>query len=323
MGKKNDLSSEVKLELFNDQNPRGKTLKGCSPGQLDTRRDTKVVMHGFKSSGEKMKTQGWWDKAYKGKGVNLIFVDWKEMASLSKGRISPINLEAIKVLFGKLVSETESQIYTTAARNAIKVGKYLAQCLNQLQVNGRSLHLFGHSLGAHGVGMAGREMAKTRNKPARVTGMDPAGPRFVPSFFSLYTYLSPDEALKKMKIGKDSGSFVDIVHTNIGVFGAPETLGHVDYYVNGGGPFQPTCGSRSLVKSHANSHSYSTKVVVASIQKKDQRVYDCQINPALRYRDAKDNDYCTKYGNNLFRFDVKATVKAIHRTKFIDTNIEC
>ena len=45
---------------------------------------------------------------------------------------------------------------------------------------GAQFHLVGHSLGAHLVGKAGRIFRTFRSEPVgRVSGLDPAGPRFV------------------------------------------------------------------------------------------------------------------------------------------------
>lgn len=42
--------------------------------------------------------------------------------------------------------------------------------------------------------------------------------------------------------------FVDVVHTDGGVFGFDSPLGHVDFYPNGGMPFQPGCRLHELVR---------------------------------------------------------------------------
>jgi len=186
--------------------------------------------------------------------VNLIIVDWSGLAMPSAGRG-----------------------YMTAAACAIQVGKYLAKCLNRRRVNKNQLHLFGHSLGGHGVGEAGRQLAKLGRKPARVTGMDPAGPCFTSTAISQYSCLSPQSLsvipLKDSKIGVDSGVFVDIVHSNPGELGSSKNLGNVDYFVNGimgkkkgDKHTQSECENKIHLKAMKDSHSYAVKVVVASIR---------------------------------------------------------
>ena len=123
------------------------------------------------------------------------------------------------------------------------------------------LHLVGHSLGAHICGFAAKELKKRQSKwkIERITGLDPAQPCF-------------RDVNLTMKLHKSDASFVDVIHTNgkllsqMGL-GLPEpigltictyivicssgmtlktnkrfTLGHVDFYPNGGRS-QPGCNS--------------------------------------------------------------------------------
>lgn len=121
-----------------------------------------------------------------------------------------------------------------------------------------SLHLVGHSLGAHICGFAAKELRRRQSKwrIERITGLDPAQPCF-------------KNADSTMKLHKTDALFVDIIHTNgrllseIGL-GLPEPIGelrficgscffyvtlefrvsllpgHVDFYPNGG-RIQPGC----------------------------------------------------------------------------------
>lgn len=42
------------------------------------------------------------------------------------------------------------------------------------------------------------------------------------------------------KLDKTDADFVDVIHTNSGIFGKIEPSGHIDFYVNGG-QTQPIC----------------------------------------------------------------------------------
>lgn len=58
-------------------------------------------------------------------------------------------------------------------------------------------------------------------------GLDPALPFFT-------------TADRHSKLDKTDAKFVDVIHTNAGVFGKIEPSGHVDFYINGG-QTQPAC----------------------------------------------------------------------------------
>ena len=58
-----------------------------------------------------------------------------------------------------------------------------------------------------------------------------------------------DPALPGFQLGKGpndrldptDANFVDVIHTAAGILGISITAGHVDFYPNGGTPFQPGC----------------------------------------------------------------------------------
>ena len=97
------------------------------------------------------------------KSVNVILVNWSGLT------------------FAMEQPELGSIQYNTAAINSIDVGNYLGHCLAGIHKAGNAnLHLSGHSLGAHLMGKAGRIYHEiTGEKVDRITGCDPAGPRFI------------------------------------------------------------------------------------------------------------------------------------------------
>ncbi|XP_069355409.1 lipase member H-B-like isoform X1 [Maniola hyperantus] len=119
--------------------------------------------------------------------------------------------------------------YPIAARLTKPLGHLLGEFLAELTARGlsnRKLELLGGSLGAHIASYAAiRYHELTHYKPAKLTGLDPAGPCF--------RTLPRGE-----RIHSDVAHKVDAVHTNIDGFGLPEPVGHVDFYINGG-EFQP------------------------------------------------------------------------------------
>lgn len=109
------------------------------------------------------------------------------------------------------------------------ISKFFTKLVQKNNLDPRTVHLIGMSLGAQLAGRIGDNIFKTSNKKiGRITGLDPAGPCF--------SGTNLDNVLDK----KDAG-FVDIIHVNKGIQGMVETLGHVDFMINGGGPGQPGC----------------------------------------------------------------------------------
>ncbi|XP_032512410.2 lipase member H-like [Danaus plexippus] len=141
--------------------------------------------------------------------------------------------------------------YPIAARLTKPLGYLLGDFLSHLTHKGLShskLELLGGSLGAHiAYYAATRYYELTHFKPNRLTGLDPAGPCF--------RSLPPRDRFHSAGALK-----VDAIHTNIDGFGIPDTIGHVDFYVNGG-EFQPSMVSDYLLPcfqlcSHVRSAIY-------------------------------------------------------------------
>ncbi|XP_028831248.1 lipoprotein lipase [Denticeps clupeoides] len=139
--------------------------------------------------------------------------------------------------------ERASQHYPTSAENTKVVGKEVAKFINWLEDMKyplEKLHVLGYSLGAHVAGIAGNLMS---NKVSRITGLDPAGPRF-------------EHAEDLRRLSPDDAHFVDVLHTNTRgtpdlSIGIQRPVGHVDIYPNGG-TFQPGCSLQSTIKMIAS-----------------------------------------------------------------------
>jgi len=148
------------------------------------------------------------------------------------------------------------------------------------------IHLVGHSLGAHLVGKIGRTFKSvTGNLVERITGLDPAGPRFVDGWF--YSAL-PE--LNDNILTPESGAYVDVIHTNGALnaaammpplqtphFGALQQLGHSDFYPAGGSA-QPGCDTSGFfqgARDSACSHSRSIIYFLHSI--KDAGLFPSQL----------------------------------------------
>ncbi|XP_075974634.1 lipase member I-like [Anticarsia gemmatalis] len=146
---------------------------------------------------------------------NVILLDWEE--------------EAKSGSFGIPLGYALS-----AVPNARRVGKELGEALMDLSaagVNMTDIHLVGHSLGAHIMGIAGKRVRDHGRVVARITGLDPARALF--------------EGVLALQSGLDRtcARFVDIIHTDPGGYGMSTAAGTVDIWPNfaRNGGTQPGC----------------------------------------------------------------------------------
>ncbi|KAI1296586.1 Pancreatic lipase-related protein 2 [Halotydeus destructor] len=167
----------------------------------------------------------------------VILVDWRRGAtpSLCDGYFIPY------------ICQYDMAVTTTGIVGR-EVGILAHYLVANKKVTADNVHLIGFSLGAqishYGANWFTKlQLRKEDNcqvvKVGRITGLDPAAPKFQPVPGS---YLSKDDA-----------HFVDVVHTSSvendgqfndmvsGRFGMSMNVGHVDVYLNGG-RVQPTCG---------------------------------------------------------------------------------
>nr|XP_022905523.1 lipase member H-like [Onthophagus taurus] len=131
--------------------------------------------------------------------------------------------------------------YLTAAKNTRIVGEYSAQFIDYMVSRGLhlpSLHLIGLSLGAQMAGVTGKNVRSGRI--ARITGLDPAGPLFT-------------KWPKSLKLDKSDAEFVDVIHTDAGIFGYPRSVGHLDFWPNGGIAPQPGCTFREIARRNPDA----------------------------------------------------------------------
>lgn len=121
--------------------------------------------------------------------------------------------------------------YVQAAANTQLVGKQLALLMRSMSVAygvtptqlAANVHFIGFSLGAHIAGFAGNEL---NSSISRITGLDPAAPLF-------------EGYSQRVRLDSSDAQFVDVIHTNgdgflRGGLGSYQSMGHVDFYPNGG-----------------------------------------------------------------------------------------
>ncbi|CAK1544569.1 unnamed protein product [Leptosia nina] len=171
----------------------------------------KVIVHGWNSKGSSSMNPKIRDAFFAIDDFNVIVVDWGRAAS---------------------------GFYTTSVRAVPSVGQHLGHFLNWLignfGGNWSNVHLIGFSLGAHVVGNAGRTVGR---RPARITGLDPAGPQW---------------GGNRNALNRNDGVYVETIHTDGGLLGIFDPIADADFYPNGGRNSQPGCWNS--VCSHGRAH---------------------------------------------------------------------
>ncbi|XP_075909919.1 lipase member H-like isoform X1 [Petromyzon marinus] len=226
-----------------------------SVGGVQERRVTFIV-HGFRISGSK---PVWLDSmvatlhAVRPEG-DVIVVDWNHGAT--------------------------HLVYSAAVKNVRPVAMELAHLIHRLVRDGEVLparvHLIGASLGAHISGMAG---ANLNGSLGRISALDAAGPEFEDR--------NADDRLDHTDAG-----FVDVYHSDTDMFGIKASVGHVDFYVNGGED-QPGCPKTILQGKEfvICDHQRSSFFFLASMRAPCSTIgFPCESREALRQGLCSDCD---------------------------------
>ncbi|XP_071509672.1 inactive pancreatic lipase-related protein 1-like [Diadema antillarum] len=167
---------------------------------FDPSKETKIAIHGFRDTAVYPLWVRLRTALLNAEDFNVILVDWSDSAFTFDYGQSRADIRVVGLLVARLVEMI-----------SIETGAPFD-----------SMHLIGHSLGAHAAGYA---------------GLDPACLGFSGS------YGSPE-----CRLDKQDALFVDVIHTSSGSLfgvGTREKLGHQDFYPNGGGN-QPGCHGNPL-----------------------------------------------------------------------------
>ncbi|CAG9791203.1 unnamed protein product [Diatraea saccharalis] len=223
---------DVQFRLFTRRNPyEFQVLKindsmSLWDSNFDFNKKVKVLTHGWLNHGDSPMPESIKEAYLNVSDLNIIVVDWGNAANVN---------------------------YILASYNVAMVGRLLTQFLNFLIDEGVSMddmHLIGHSLGAHVVGIAG---AYVREGPIdTITGLDPALP--------LFTLGNKDA-----RLDKHDARHVEVIHTCGGYLGFASPLGHIDFYPNGG-TRQPGCrfDYRGLC-AHNRAHMFFSESIISDV----------------------------------------------------------
>lgn len=172
---------------------------------FDPRKKNLFISHGWTNNFESSVNRYIKPAALSAADVNVFVVDWSNLAKY---------------------------LYPTAKSAVPSVGQieadFILYLIETYQLAPKDFYLVGHSLGAHVAGCAGDAVQKAKSSVASIVGLDPAGP--------LYLLIDKD-----IIIDESDGDVVHIIHTNTNFLGIRSSLGHADYFPNGGG-IQPGCG---------------------------------------------------------------------------------
>ncbi|XP_035206598.1 pancreatic triacylglycerol lipase-like isoform X2 [Stegodyphus dumicola] len=159
----------------------------------------------------------------------------------------------------------DGPLYEQAVANTRVVGAELALFIKTLQnlgIQPESIHIIGHSLGSHIAGYAGKRLKRL----GRITAMDPAGPYF--------TNVDPI-----VRLDRADALLVDAIHTNAAAtrfqgFGLTESIGHFDFFPNGG-HLQPGCQDMGhAILSFITKHPTFDEVGLSDLQCNHRRAIE-------------------------------------------------
>jgi len=220
-----NVDSGVIFELYTLNNPhdpqylRIDDIAALASSDFDPSRPTRIVSHGWNSKGDLTHS---FSRAYftnARNDVNFIAINWQAGSNT-------IN-------------------YISARNRVNSVGPHVARLIDFLVTFGglklNDLILIGHSLGAHVVGIAGKNV-RTGVLP-KIIGLDPANPLF--NYRESHTRIAVGDALS-----------VETIHTNAGTLGFSAPLGDATFYPNGGRS-QPGCGlDLAGTCAHSRAHEF-------------------------------------------------------------------
>ncbi|KAK4887578.1 hypothetical protein RN001_003849 [Aquatica leii] len=198
--------SDIDLLLYSRNNKQDAiVLDPTQPAPIAPNRKLVLIIHGWLQSEDGYKMQELKDAYLDRLDVNVVIVGWNKLAV---------------------------DLYSRATCKLPKIAKIVATFLyttsQQTGVDFKDIHVVGHSLGGQMAGFIGKSTQKMYGqKIGRITGLDPAGPLYI-------------DTTKEEHLYETDASFVDVIHTNGGVFGYIDTCGHADFFVNCGS-MQPGC----------------------------------------------------------------------------------
>ncbi|XP_037030962.1 lipase member H-like [Bradysia coprophila] len=186
-----------------------------------------IFIHGWRRSPDSPNIQTLLNAYLVNGSFNILALDWSETAS------------------GIFLDQVAHKIEPLG----IAVALFIERWNLQKGIPFSSMHLVGHSLGAHLAGSAGKNIKEWSGQTKyieRITGLDPAS--------------TADDFLQWRY-----ARFVDIIHTDANGAGTNKNTGHVDFWPNNGVAVQPGCPP--ILFQPRCSHRRSIVLYAESVQR--------------------------------------------------------
>jgi len=234
-----DARTDVEFHLYtrnNRNNRQNLVLNNANSIRnsfFSASRPTRYIIHGWNNHGGSAVNTLLRDAYLNKADVNVIVVDWGAGANHLIYSVSRDRIDS--------VAEVTAEFIDWLARD---FGNSVSNTL-----------VTGHSLGGHTAGLVGKKVRS--GKIPRIVAMDPAGP--------LFSVNNPGA-----RVDRGDATFVEVIHTNTGLLGLTDPIGHVDIYPNGGST-QPGCGSDiSGACAHGRAYEFYAESITSG------RGFTCQ-----------------------------------------------
>lgn len=251
-------SKHVFYWLYTRDNPDGQLLNRSEPHLIESTtfnatNPIKVLVHGWLGNTEEKESLCMYNvNSYLKVGeYNVICVDWKQYSTDLSYAVARARAKHI----------------------ARDIAKVLTRITYDLTIGVETMHLIGHSMGAHIVGFVGKNLV---DRIPRITGLDPARPN--------YENNAPEDRLYIT-----DAHFVDVMHTNTDKNGFRKPIGHIDFFPNGG-KSQPNCGLADKATgscSHLKAYHYFSHSIWA---KEDYVARKCSSWKDFKAHKCDDNE---------------------------------
>lgn len=266
-----DLEKDVKFRFTSNlnQTPQIFTFdqrETITSDIIDVTKPLRVIVHGWKNEANSSMIQNVSSAYLKKQNVTLMVVDWSLLANKNY------------LLARDLIHDV-----------ANVTGHMLRYLVEQYLVRLENVHLIGHSLGGHTVGLVGKKLQELGlQKVPVVFALDPAGPLF-----------SLDE--KEKRVDRDDAKLVVILHTST-ILGFTEPLGHVDFYANFGFS-QPGCKIDLLRQcAHSRAYMYFADAILIGGDETEFWAVKCNADyDDLEAEKCDPTDVTTRFGESLHK----------------------